>query len=132
MAPRPPKPRRIAEPGEDRFFKPQGIPLRVLEIVTLGHDELEALRLADYEGLYQADVANQMGVSRQTVGNILKEAHRKVAGALLQEKAIRVEGGPVVEWPERGCPGRGRNRRRCRGGHGPDNADGPSEAQEAE
>ncbi len=108
--PRPCKLRRIAGVGEDRFLKPPGIPLRMLEIVTLGHDELEALRLADFEGLYQADVAERMGVSRQTVGNILKEAHRKIAEALLQEKAIRVEGGPVTGGFGHGCPGRGHGR----------------------
>jgi predicted DNA-binding protein (UPF0251 family) len=106
----------------------------MLEVVSLGHDELEALRLADFEGLYQADVAERMGVSRQTVGNILKEAHRKVAEALLQEKAIRVEGGPVVEWPEQGCPGRGRGRGRGRCGRGRSRElpDEPSKEQEAE
>jgi len=132
MPPRPPIPRRIAEATEDRFFKPRGIPLRALEIVTLGHDELEALRLADLEGLYQAEVAERMGVSRQTVGNILKEAHRKVAGALLQEQAIRVAGGPVVEGPHRGCPGRGRNRRSCRGPRSSADPEQPCQEQETE
>jgi len=132
MPPRPSIPRRIAEAAEDRFFKPRGIPLRVLEIVTLGHDELEALRLADLEGLYQAEVAERMGVSRQTVGNILKEAHRKVAEALLQEKAIQVAGGLVVEGPHRGCPGRGRNRRSCRGARSSDDPEQPAKEKEAE
>jgi predicted DNA-binding protein (UPF0251 family) len=104
----------------------------MLEVVSLGHDELEALRLADFEGLYQADVAERMGVSRQTVGNILKEARRKVAEALLREKAIRVEGGPVVEWPGQGCPGRGRGRRRCGRGRGPNEPGESSEEKEAE
>lgn len=109
--PRPRKLRHIAGNGGDRFLKPPGVPLEVLEIVTLGHDELEALRLADSEGLYQAEVAERMGVSRQTVGNMLKEAHRKIAEALLHDKAIRVEGGPVTGGFGHDCPGRGRRRR---------------------
>ena len=31
-----------------------------------------------------------MGVSRQTIGNILKSAHEKVADALLNGKALRI------------------------------------------
>lgn len=73
------------------YFKPRGVPLRELEEVALSSDELEALRLADLEGHYQADVALQMGVSRQTVGNILERAHRKVADALLHGKALRID-----------------------------------------
>jgi predicted DNA-binding protein (UPF0251 family) len=38
--------------------------------------------------MYQEQAAKQMGVSRQTLGNILKRAHQKVAEALVQGKAI--------------------------------------------
>lgn len=58
-------------------------------------DELEALRLADFLGKYQEEAAELMNVSRQTFGRILDSAHRKVADALLNGKALRVEGGPV-------------------------------------
>lgn len=64
--------------------------MAVLDEVALELDELEALRLADLDGLYQADVALRMGVSRQTVGNILARAHRKIADALLNGKALRI------------------------------------------
>ena len=72
------------------YFKPQGIPLRLLEEVELSMDELEAIRLADAEGLYQADAALKMGISRPTFGNILASAHRKIAIALLHGKALRI------------------------------------------
>lgn len=58
-------------------------------------DELEALRLADLDGLYQETAAARMGVSRQTFGNIIERAHRKVADALVNAKALRIEGGHV-------------------------------------
>jgi predicted DNA-binding protein (UPF0251 family) len=58
-------------------------------------DELEAIRLTDLEGLYQEQAAVALGVSRQTLGNILKSAHAKVAEALVQAKALRIEGGTV-------------------------------------
>ncbi len=74
-------------------FKPAGIPARELEHVMLTVGEYEALRLADYEGLYQEQVAARMGVSRQTVGRILENARRKVAEAITRGKALRIEGG---------------------------------------
>ena len=97
---RPVKCRRVGfEPGAT-YYKPRGIPLRDLEEVALGVDELEALRLADTLGLSQEEGAAKMGVSRATFGRILEGAHRKVAEALVQGKAIRVEGG-VVEMETR-------------------------------
>lgn len=72
------------------YFKPQGIPMRDLDEVALELDEIEAIRLADLEELYQADAAAKMGVSRQTFGNIIARAHKKVATALLHGKALRI------------------------------------------
>ena len=87
---RPVKRRRIdCVPGAN-YFKPAGIPLRDLEEIVLGLDELEAMRLTDLEKLYQQDAAEKMGVSRQTIGNILKSAHQKLADALLNGKALRI------------------------------------------
>jgi hypothetical protein len=59
-------------------------------------DELEAVRLADLDGLYQADGARLMGVSRATFGRIVASARGKVAEALVRGRAIRIEGGPVI------------------------------------
>ena len=91
--PRPMQPREIEGPPQATCFKPIGVPMRRLEAVVLTFDEVEALRLADAEGLYQEQVAERMGVSRPTVGRILASARRKVAEALVQGKAIRMEGG---------------------------------------
>jgi len=92
---RPPKPRFVSKPPVVRYFKPQGVPLRELDEVTLGLDEVEALRLADREGLSQEEVGERMGVSRATVGRILESARRQVADALTSGKALRLEGGPA-------------------------------------
>jgi predicted DNA-binding protein (UPF0251 family) len=98
--PRPVKCRRVGfEPGVT-YYKPRGIPLRELDEVELGVDELEALRLADTLGLSQEEGAARMRVSRATFGRILESAHRAVAEALVQGKAIRIEGG-VVEMETR-------------------------------
>lgn len=87
--------RKISNQFDVTYFKPRGIPLRLLEEVCIGVDELEAIRLADKDNLYQAEAAEKMGVSRQTFGNIIKSAHAKLAEALIDGKAIRIEGGPV-------------------------------------
>jgi len=83
------------------LFKPAGLPTRALEEVVLGLDGAEAIRLADLEGLYQEAAARRMGVSRQTFGRILEEAHRVVADAIINGKALRIEGGQIVEQEEK-------------------------------
>ena len=69
--------------------------MRALEEVALGFDELEAIRLADVEGLSHEEVGEMMNVSRATAGRILAEARRKTALALVSGLAIRVEGGTI-------------------------------------
>jgi predicted DNA-binding protein (UPF0251 family) len=66
-----------------------------LEEINLTLDELESVRLADLEGLYQEDAAKKMNISRQTFGNIVDSAHKKIADALLNGKALKIEGGVV-------------------------------------
>jgi hypothetical protein len=65
-------------------------------MVTLGRDELEALRLADLEGLYQETAADRMGVSRATFGRILTSARRQVAEALVGGKVLVIGEAPVA------------------------------------
>jgi uncharacterized protein len=67
-----------------------------LEEVALAVDELEALRLADLDGLYHGDAAERMGVSRATFGRIVETARRKVAEALVRGKALKIGGGEVA------------------------------------
>jgi predicted DNA-binding protein (UPF0251 family) len=93
--PRPCRCRNIRCHPDTNYFKPRGIPLHVLEEVSLALDELEAIRLADCEGLYQEDAARKMNISRQTFGNIIKSAHKKIADVLLNAKALKIEGGVV-------------------------------------
>ena len=97
-----------------RYFKPQGVPLADLGELVLAEDELEALRLADAEGLYHDEAARQMNVSRPTFGRIVASGRRTVARAILEGKAIRIEGGSVERVAV--APYRGGYRRRCRRG----------------
>ncbi|MCX5703206.1 MAG: DUF134 domain-containing protein [Candidatus Omnitrophica bacterium] len=93
--PRPCRCRRIRCSPDTNYFKPRGIPLDMLEEVNLALDELEAVRLADWVGLYQEDAARKMDISRQTFGNIINSAHKKIADALLNAKALKIKGGVV-------------------------------------
>lgn len=94
--PRPNCPRRVRMRGNFPWFGPlQGPPHAFGMSVGLTLDELEAIRLADYEGLYQEAAARSMGISRQTFGRILQQAHRKIAEAILFGKILRIQGGPV-------------------------------------
>jgi predicted DNA-binding protein (UPF0251 family) len=86
-------------------FKPAGIPARELEEIAMTLDEFEAVRLADLEGLYQELAAERMGVSRSTFSRIVESAHRKIAGAIVHGKALRIEEGSVFDRPRRGADG---------------------------
>jgi predicted DNA-binding protein (UPF0251 family) len=91
--PRPVKCRRIAFMPGAVYFKPAGIPLRFLEEVCLSLEEAEAIRLKDIEDLDQEQASARMNVSRPTYQRVLESARKKVADALLNGKAIRIEGG---------------------------------------
>ena len=94
--PRPIKARRVQCNPEANYFKPRGVPVSELEEVVLLKDELEAIRLADLDEKYQQEAADNMNVSRQTFGNIIRSAHHKIADALVNGKALKIEGGVVV------------------------------------
>jgi uncharacterized protein len=88
---RPKKCRCITGTPNTLYFKPRGIPLVQLEEMRLDLDEIEALRLADYEGLYHEEAARKMAVSRATFGRIIGSARRKVAEAIIKGMALRIE-----------------------------------------
>ena len=91
--PRPTTCRRVAFLPNVTYFKPAGIPLRALEEVRLSFEEAEAIRLKDLEGLEQEQGAERMNISRPTFQRVLASARQKMANALLNGKAIRIEGG---------------------------------------
>ncbi|ABL65486.1 DUF134 domain-containing protein [Chlorobium phaeobacteroides] len=93
---RPVKCRKIGCDPEFRLFKPAGVPATLLETVDLSFDEFEAIRLADFEGLYQEAAAQQMHVSRQTFGNIIASARHKVSQMLVSGKQLTVTGGTIM------------------------------------
>jgi uncharacterized protein len=97
--PRPKQCRRVCLSPDCTYFKPAGVPTSTLEEVVVAVDELEAMRWVDVEGLYYEQAAEQMDVSRRTFGRIIDSARKKVAQALIQGMALRIEGG-VIEMTE--------------------------------
>jgi len=92
---RPVKPRLVDVVPEANYFKPRGIPLSVLSEIVLKVEELEAIRLKDLEGLKQEECAKKMGISRGTFQRIYNSAKKKIADALVNAKAMKIEGGDL-------------------------------------
>ena len=90
---RPTKWRRVAFMPEVVYFKPAGVPQGILDKVLLSVEEAEAIRLKDLEGLQQEECAQRMRISRPTFHRLLESARAKLADALINGKAIRIEGG---------------------------------------
>lgn len=72
-------------------FKPCGVRGRDLEQIKLNEDEMEAIRLADYEGLYQQECADKMEISRTTFSRLVESARKKIADALMNSKALSIK-----------------------------------------
>ena len=89
------KPRFIGvRPGTNRFVP--DVPARELssqEPILLTFDELEALRLIDYQGLTQEEAAIRMGISRGTVWRCLDSARKKVTAMLVERRELIVGEG---------------------------------------
>ena len=90
---RPKKTRWIKCEPDERCFRPQCKKNTKLEGVVLAIDEFEVIRLADLEGLTQVQVAKQMKVHRSTISRIIASAHKKIADAFVNIKAVKIEGG---------------------------------------
>ncbi len=110
--PRPRICRLVETPPPADYYKPRGVPLASLRELVLPVEGLEALRLAEVEGLDQETAAAQMGVSRPTFTRVLAEARRVVAQALVNGWALRIAGGDyhLTDADPAGAP--------CRGGRG--------------
>lgn len=90
---RPKKTRWIkCKPGQ-RCFRPVCKANKKIEGVSLTIDEFEAIRLADLESLAQVKIAKQMKVHRSTISRIIESAHKKIADAFVNIKAVKIEGG---------------------------------------
>ena len=89
---RPKKIREVKCSPLERTFRPQA-KTTSMTITILTLDEFEAIRLLDFERLSQTAVAKQMKVHRSTVSRIASSARQKIAGALVENNTIKIEGG---------------------------------------
>lgn len=88
--------RRVMFNPETTYFKPQGIPMRELQENLLAVDEYEAVRLKDLEGIEQEECAKKMNISQPTFNRLIRAARKKIADAIINGKAIKIEGGNYI------------------------------------
>lgn len=91
--PRPQRCRRICALPEYTRFAPEGG--ADAEHITLTLDEYEAIRLMDREGLTHEQCAEVMQVGRTTATEIYASARRKLAGLIVDGRALVIVGGSV-------------------------------------
>ncbi len=89
---RPTKCRRICRVPDNLEFAPLGTEKNG-DPILLTLDEFEALRLIDKEGRSQEKCSAQMCISRTTVQKIYDTARKKLADALVDGRALMIEGG---------------------------------------
>ncbi|HDD46239.1 MAG TPA: DUF134 domain-containing protein [Candidatus Aenigmarchaeota archaeon] len=114
---RPKKYRFVSAFPKILYFKPHGM-LSELEEIELYVEELEAIKLKDLDGLKQEECAKKMKISRPTFHRIYRRARKKIAEALINGKALKIERAAMVNkrvfeclicyyrWDQRGgsCP----------------------------
>ena len=88
--PRPRLYRRIMFSPNVTYFKPQGVPMRFLEVVELTVEEAEALRLKNIKDFGQKEAAKKMNTTQSTFQRILSSAYKKITEALIEGKAIKI------------------------------------------
>lgn len=89
-----PQKRRLVQNNPDvTYFKPAGIRKRELEEIVLLVEEYEAIRLKDYMKLDQKECAQKMNLSQPTFHRLVLKAREKISSAIIEGKAIKIEGG---------------------------------------
>jgi len=88
--PRPRLNRNIYFKPDVTYFKPQGVPMPLLDVIELTLEESESLRLKNIEGLSQTECAKEMATSQSTFQRILTSAYNKISDAIINGKAIKI------------------------------------------
>ncbi|MCD6229853.1 MAG: DUF134 domain-containing protein [Candidatus Diapherotrites archaeon] len=89
--PRPCKRRRIRGNPNSSYFKPVGIRMIDLKESVLNLSEFESIRLVDLNDITQKEAGKQMQISQSTLSRILKSGRKKIADAIINSKAIKIE-----------------------------------------
>lgn len=106
---RPKKSRCICSFPKIPEFRPFG---DYADTVNLHFDEYEVIRLIDHQGFTQEECAKQMDVARSTIASIYESARKKIADAIVNGKALAINGGDVELCPSHGncCGSCGKNK----------------------
>lgn len=80
---------------DGNIFKPQAIPMKDIEYVNLTKEEITAIYYADYKGYRQVKSAEKMGISQASFSRDLAIAHKKIASALFEVKALLFVKEPI-------------------------------------
>ncbi len=89
------KRRKICSFPDFYSFVPEETDAGKIPTVMMSLDEYETLRLLDYEGLNQEESALRMGVARTTVTSMYESARKKLVGAVVEGKRLRIAGGNI-------------------------------------
>jgi predicted DNA-binding protein (UPF0251 family) len=111
---RPKRCRRVGIHPNVTFFKPAGIRMIELEEDTITLDEFEAIRLKDLLSFEQEECAKHMNISQPTFHRLIVNARKKIADALVNGKALRINGGNI-EYETSPSISRNGKYQRCRG-----------------
>ena len=88
---RPCKRRRVRGRPSSSYFKPAGMRRTETKESVLAMSEFEAIRLVDLNEIPQEKAGNKMNVSQSTLSRILKSGRKKIADAIVNAKAIKIE-----------------------------------------
>lgn len=98
---RPCKSRRVFNPPLMGGLRPFGMESSGNSPAILHLEELESLRLVNYENISHDTAAERMNVSRPTFSRIYNRAIEQITRALVEGREIKIEGGNYVmekEW----------------------------------
>ena len=90
---RPQRIRNIFFQPNATYFKPAGIPMVNLKEIVLSFDEVEAMRLVDFEEMEQNAAGKKMKISQSTLSRLLKSGRKKLTDAIVNGQAIKIQGG---------------------------------------
>jgi len=65
--------------------------MRHLKEIILTKEEMETVKLKDFDGLEQTEAAKKMNTSQSTFQRILFSARTKIAEAIVKGKALKIE-----------------------------------------
>jgi len=83
--------RRLKFNPKAYYFKSKGVPMHNLEEIILTREEMEAIKLKDFDGLEQIEAAKKMNTSQSTFQRILTSARIKIADAIVKGKALKID-----------------------------------------